>query len=97
MDTARATAGAHFADLLAAASDADARALVSALDAALRCEAGTCDLPPMFGRAFTLRHAEAASKVLFMRPDRTLVFQSRLHAAVWRAERRRFLHAVNLK
>ena len=97
MDTARATADAHFADLLAAASDADARALVSALDAALRCEAGTCDLPPMLGRAFTLRHAEAASKVLFLRPDRTLVFQSRLHAAVWRGERRRFLHAVNLK
>jgi hypothetical protein len=97
MDTARATADAQFADLLAAASDADARALVSALDAALRCEAGTCDLPPMLGRAFTLRHAEAASKVLFLRPDRTLVFQSRLHAAMWRAERRRFLHAVNLK
>ena len=62
MDAARVTAGAHFADLLVAASDADARALVFALDAALRCEAGACDVPPMLGRAFTLRHAEAASK-----------------------------------
>jgi len=97
MDAARATAKAHFADLLAAASAADARALVSTLDAALACEAGTCDEPPnLLGRTFTLRHAEAASKVLFLRLDRTLEFQSRLHANVWRAERRRFAHAVTL-
>ena len=98
MDAARATAKAHFADLLAAASAADARALVSTLDAALACEAGTCDEPPnLLGRTFTLRHAEAASKVLFLRLDRTLEFQSRLHANVWRAERRRFAHATTLR
>ena len=95
MDAARATAAAQFVHVLSAASDADARVLVSTLDALAQCEErGACDAPPWLGRDFTTRLAKASSKVLFVRLDCTLAFQSRLHAHVWRHERDSLLRTI---
>ena len=88
MDAARMTASAHLLDALRAPPDpADARALVAVLDAVAQYEAGQRKEPPVLGRAFTERHAEAASKVLYVRRDRSLTFQSRLHADAWSSKR----------
>ena len=98
IQAAHVTAGVQFADLFrAAAGDADARALVEVLDDAMHCEMGMGNAPPKLSRAFTPRQAEAARSVLYLRPDRTLCFQSRLHAVVWSNERSRFLRAARLQ
>ena len=91
---ARQLAAAHFADLFRAASIADARLFADTLDAAMRSERvrgrGRGPRPPALSRSFTEAHAEAASRVLYVQLDRTLAFQSRLHACVWREVRTQY-------
>lgn len=90
-EAARQLATAHFADLFRAASVADARIFASTLDAALRSERMPKSAPsPSLSRSFSEAHAEAASRVLYVQLDRTLAFQSRLHACVWREVRSRY-------
>ena len=87
MHAAHLTAAAHLADMLQAQDLAGARALMAVLDAIAQHEAGKRKEPPMLDRTFTERHAEAASKVLYVRRDRSLAFQSRLHADAWSRKR----------
>ena len=83
MDAARLTAVAHLTDAINVPDPADARALIAVLNAVAQHEAGQRAEPPKLGGAFTAGHAEAASKVLYVRRDRSLTFQSRLHAEAW--------------
>ena len=93
MAAAQTSAMAHFADVLSAGSVADAAVCTAALDAVQCFEEGArCDAP-MLGRVFTAQHAAAASAVLYVRRDRTLAFQSRLHSQMWRRERARLTKA----
>ena len=82
----------QFADILRI-DPADARLIADTLDALLACEVNARLQRPKLSRSFTERHAELASKVLFLRLDRTLDFQSRLHASVWKDARARLLSA----
>ena len=80
--------------LLSRASEEERLVFVGVLDTALRFWDGCAkpgELPPTphtLGGLFTARHAEAASTVLYLRRDRSLTFQSALHAHTWRAERK---------
>ena len=91
MDAARTTAAAHLADALKGCEPADARALIAVLDAVAQHEAGQREEAPMLDRAFNERHAEAASKLLYVHRDRSLSFQSRLHADAWSRKRASFI------
>ena len=77
------TAVGNFADLHRSSPPVDRKALAAVLDAALAAEAGRA-APPRLGGRMTEQLAQKASKVLYVKRDRTLTFQSRLHADVWR-------------
>lgn len=51
--------------------------------------------PFALSRSFTERHAEKASKVMFMRLDGSLVFQSRLHADIWKHSHKEFARLLS--
>ena len=94
MDGSREMATRQFSDLLRLATTADARLIAGALDAALEFEAGKRNEPPGLDRSFTERHAELASKVMYLRLDGSLAFQSRLHADAWQHSRARFVRLM---
>ena len=84
MQLSRAMAHRQFADLLRVAAAPDARVFANTLNAVLKSELDKHQAPSTLSRSFTERHAEKANKVLFVRLDGSLVFQSRLHADVWK-------------
>lgn len=95
MRSSRGMALRQFADLLRVAAAPDARLFADTLNAVLASELGKRRSPPTLSRSFTERHAEQASKVMFMRLDGSLVFQSRLHADIWKHSRTEFAHLLS--
>jgi energy-coupling factor transporter ATP-binding protein EcfA2 len=87
MQSAQAMAKRQLANILRTVPARDARLIADTLDAVLACEARASRKRPELSRSFTERHAELASRVLFLRLDGTLDFQSRLHANVWKHAR----------
>ena len=95
MQSSRAMAHRQFADLLRASAAPDARLFADTLNAVLASELDKRRAPPTLSRNFTERHAEKASKVMFMRLDGSLVFQSRLHAGIWKHSHKEFAHLLS--
>ena len=87
MQSAQAMAKRQLANILRTVPARDARLIADTLDAVLACEARASRKRPELSRSFSERHAELASRVLFLRLDGTLDFQSRLHANVWKHAR----------
>ena len=93
MQSAQEMAERQFEAVLRIDPACDARLIARTLDAVLACEADSRLKRPKLSRSFTERHAELASKVLFLRLSGALDFQSRLHANVWKHARARLLSA----
>ena len=96
MDSACKTADAHLLDALGT-DPAVSRSLLATLNAVAQHEAGKRAEPPTLGAAFTARQAEAASKVLYVRRDRSLTFQSPLYADAWSRKGASLIAAAKMK
>ena len=83
----QALARRQFLDVFRYATLDERRVLVDVLDAAAKYDAGEVNEPQSLSDSFTVRLANAASTVLYVRLDGSVVFQSQLHTNMWRQVR----------